>query len=140
MPTKVNDEFHSRNIYGAMDGKETIPPAERVVGAEGWAQGLPRAALCLSLPTTSSLSWDPTAHVQQGHDELFPKEGTSFPRHLVKPLDHNSPVTSWLLSPAFLLFIMLDRKPMQMLYFGKMPGRTKTTPAPPPPPPHAAGS
>ena len=30
-PTKVNDECHSRNIYGAMDGKETTPPAERVV-------------------------------------------------------------------------------------------------------------
>ena len=51
--------------------------------------------------------------------------GTSFPRHLLKPLNQNSPVFSWLLSPAFLLFIMLDRNPMQMLYFGRMPGMTK---------------
>lgn len=98
MPTKVNDEFHSRKIYGAMDGKEPIPPAERVVWAEGRAQGLPSASLGLSLPTTSSLSRDPAAHVQQGHNELFPKAGVSFPRHLVKPLDQNSPVTSWLLA------------------------------------------
>jgi len=51
--------------------------------------------------------------------------GISFPRHLLKPLNQNSPVFSWLLSLAFLLFIMLDRNPMQMLYFGRMPGMTE---------------
>ena len=63
------------------------------------------------------------APVEQGRSELLPKAGTSFPRHLLKPLNQNSPVFSWLLNPAFLLFIMLDRNPMQMLYFGRMSGR-----------------
>ena len=38
---------------------------------------------------------------------------------------------SWLLNPAFLLFIRLDGKSMQMLYFGKMPGMTEKNPRPP---------
>lgn len=60
--------------------------------------------------------------------ELLPEAGTSFPGHLWKRLDQNSPVFSRLLHPAFLLFIMLDEKPMQMLYFGKMLGMTEKTP------------
>lgn len=56
--------------------------------------------------------------------ELLPAAGTSFSRHLLKPPDQNSPAFSWLLNPVVLLFIMRDGKPMQMLYFGKMPGTT----------------
>lgn len=62
--------------------------------------------------------------------ELLPKAGTSFPRHPLKPLDQNSAVFL-ALNPAFLLFIMLDGRCMQMLYFGKVPGLTEKSPRPP---------
>lgn len=131
--TKVNDASHSRRICGARDGKEAAAPFEKVVWEDGWESGpcpgsrTPRCGPGLSIPTTSSLSCHQPAFSKVA-GELLPEAGPSFPRYLWKRLDQNSPVFSWLLHPAFLLFIMLDGKPMQMLYFGKMLGMTEKKP------------
>ena len=74
---------------------------------------------CLGSRTPKCSTGSPYSH------KLLPKADTSFPRHLLKPLDPNSPMLSWLLNPAFLLFTTLGGKSMQMLYFGKMLGMTE---------------
>lgn len=80
------------------------------------------AACCLP---SVRLSICPSVRAQQGlrcaPDQT--ESGSSFPRHLSKPLDPN-PAAFLALSPAFSLFVMLDGKLRQMLYFGKTPGMT----------------